>query len=88
MAPQILLKSEVDMSTRPGTQIAVWAVEHPRAEKLVTNLSYNLWQTPEEAMERYSKLTGKTWTELVNEGARVVQRSVIVDKVPDRSTPH
>jgi hypothetical protein len=70
------------MTTQPGTQVLVWAVEHPKAEKTVTTLSYKLLTTREEAIEDYCKLTGKTWSELEAEGAKLVQKSVAVYNTP------
>ena len=66
------------MESNSEKTLLTWAVkENTQTESTVT-LSFDLWMTPEEAIEGYCKLTGKTWEQLTSEGAQLVQKAVII----------
>ncbi|MBI1807011.1 MAG: hypothetical protein HYR76_08185 [Ignavibacteria bacterium] len=66
------------MTNTKGRPVLTWGVQEKDGHKPLMTLSYNLWMTPEEAIEGYCKLTGKSWDQLTKEGVQLVQNTVVV----------
>jgi hypothetical protein len=81
------MKGRRFLENRAGRTVLAWGVKENDGQKSVVTLSFNLWMTPEEAIEGYCKQAGKSWEQLTNEGAQLVQRSVVVFDKPDHESP-
>lgn len=75
------------MKNKKGRSVLTWAVMEKNGQQNVVTLSFDLWMTPEEAIEGYCKQTGKSWDQLIKEGAQLVQKSVTVHVKPDHQSP-
>ena len=63
--------------------IMTWGVkEKGNPDKI--SVSYNIWKTKQEAIDGFTKLTGKSWEELESQGAELVQRKIWIDDKSDR----
>ena len=73
------------MGIAAGRSVLAWGVKEKRDDESRLTLSYDLWMTPDEAIEGYCKMKGKSWEQLTKAGARLFQKTVIVHDKPARS---
>ena len=71
------------MGAGAGRSVLTWGVQEKEDDESRLTLSYDLWMTPEEAIEGYCKLKGKSWDQLTKEGAKLFQKTVIVHDKPN-----
>lgn len=75
------------MLRREGRTVLTWAVKEKEGQANRVTGSYTMWMTPDEAIEGFCKLTGKSWDQLKKEGATLVQMPVVVYDKPDEQGP-
>ena len=68
-----------------GKMILVWAVMEKRDTSHVITTSYTPWLTRQEAIDGITRMRGKTWEVLQQEGAKLVQRKMFVNEKDDTS---
>jgi hypothetical protein len=66
-------------------KLIVWAVKAKEETQDRITTSYTPWLTQTEAIDGYTKLTGKSWEQLQKEGAELIQREMWIDDKSDRT---
>jgi hypothetical protein len=59
-----------------------WAVKSPSKDGSTIHLAYDRHDTPEQAIQAYEELVGKSWEECVKEGAVLIQQEIVEKTKP------